>query len=187
MAVSVQDMQAAMGELRNELQKEFQSVRDAAAQFQSETRQQFLTEKELVSTTVTERLAIANKGFDDEQKRVNGLLAAEHAAQKEAANLQQRELEQMKVELKAAIQKVEAVSDGKLVEVASKLIEQQDLMKKYELENNAKVDTVHQLLKASVGEMHIEFRDRLSEIRQELTNFEVSVKTEFDQRRSAGL
>ena len=155
MAVSVHDMQAAMGELRNEFQRELQTIRDSTIRFQDETRQQFLTEKEAVSTTVTERLESAGSGFRDEQTRVNSLLERI-----------QGELETMKTEVQAALQKVEAVSDGKLNEVATTLIEQQALMAKYSADNVTKVDTIYEILKIEVNKMHSEFRDRLGEVRQ---------------------
>ena len=159
MAVTVQDMQsaiaAAIGGLRSDLTTEFTSVRDSATAAREETRQQFITEKDAVGATVTERLESASKGFRDEQTRVNGLLERI-----------QRELEEMKSEIQTAIQKVETVSDGKLNEVATTLVAQQALMTEFKTNNDVKVDTVLGILKSEVRDMHTDFRDRLGEVRQ---------------------
>ena len=63
-------------------------------------------------------------------------------------------LDQLSVEVKTAVEKMSAVSDGKLDEVATAIIEQRGIMDAYKVDQALKVGVIHEVLSKGRRSMH---------------------------------
>ena len=90
----------------------------------------------------------ASAGFTSEQERLNKILHAEHD------RLNKQLFDQLSIEVKATVEKVGAVSDGKLDEVASAIIEQRATMEAYKVDQKLKVDVINEILSKELRNMH---------------------------------
>ena len=63
-------------------------------------------------------------------------------------------LEELKSGLEAAVGKMAAVSDGKLDDVASKLIAQEALMSEYKADQAKNIQVIHTVMSGEVRTMH---------------------------------
>ena len=131
-----QDLEGAMSSLRVEisgivapqiaasvtgLRSEI-DVRVSAALGEVRTHGETITQR--VSVAVEERFQNASAGFSAEQARLNGLMHVEHERLTQAHAATKQLLAQLKAEVDATVEKMAAVSDGKLEEVAASIIEQ---------------------------------------------------------------
>ena len=162
MAITFDDLQAAMESLRQEipglvasqlaasitgLRSEIDVTVSAAL---ADVRQQNETTTQRVSVVVDEQFQKASAGYTAEQERVNGILRAEHDRLTQVLSENKQLLDQLSVEVKATVDKIGAVSEGELDQVASALIEQQATMEAYKEEKKRKVDVVHEMLSKEV-------------------------------------
>ena len=107
-----------------------------------------------MSVVVDEQFQKASARFTTEQERVNGFPRAEHDRLIQVLNENKQLLDQLSVEVKATVDKIGAVSEGKLDQVASALIEPQATMQAYTDDQKRKVDVVHEILSKEVRLMH---------------------------------
>ena len=119
-----------------------------------EINQQAASSAAQVSSEVDAKFESASAGFQAEQTRLNEILQAQHSRLTEL-------VDKLSAEVNEAVQKVSTVSEGKLDQVATAILEQQNKMAEYESKAEAikqagveKVDTVHQILSAEVRLMH---------------------------------
>ena len=89
----------------------------------TEVSQQNDTTTQRVSVAVDEQFQKAFAGFTTEQDRFNGILRAEHDRLTQEIEVNKQLLDQFSVEVKTAVEKMSAVSDGKLDKVATAILE----------------------------------------------------------------
>ena len=94
----------------------------------SEVRSHSETMSQSVSGGVEERFQHAAAGFSAEQQRLNDLMHVEHERLARAQPAIAVLLAKLKVDVETAVGKLSAVSDGKLEQVASVLVEQRATM-----------------------------------------------------------
>ena len=63
-------------------------------------------------------------------------------------------IDQLSIDVRTTVEKVSAVSDGKLDEVANAIIEQRATMEAYKVYQNLNVDVIHEILSKEVRSMH---------------------------------
>ena len=119
-----------------------------------EINQQATSSTAQVSSEVDAKFESASAGFLSEQTRLNDILQAEHSRLTEL-------VDNLSAEVRDAVLKVSTVSEGKLDQVATAILEQQNKMAEYEskaeairLAGEEKIDTVHQIFSAEVRLMH---------------------------------
>ena len=159
MAITFDDFTAALNSLRQEIpgmiapgivslrtdiDAAMRCLNDAAL---VEIRQHSSSTAQQVTSEVDARFQSAAVGFQAEQNRLDTIVGNEH-------NRLTSLVDKLSIDVKAAVEKVPTVADGKLNEVATALIEQQATMDKYEKEAVKKVATVHQILRSEVSMMH---------------------------------
>ena len=83
---------------------------------------------EAVDARVDARFQHATTGFIEERDRLNGELSAGQARLTATQTQLTETLARLQVDLDTAVAKIKSVSDGKLDEVASQLVEQSDKM-----------------------------------------------------------
>ena len=127
MAITFDDLASAMNSLRGEIPGLIApSISGLRSQIDSavgaalvEIRQQSATTAQHVTSAVGEQFQSAATGFTNEQDRLNKIL---HAEQNRLTAL----LDQLTIDVRTSVEKVSAVSDGKLDEVATALVEQRE-------------------------------------------------------------
>ena len=170
---TIQDLERAMNSLRAEiativaphvaasitgLRNEFSGSVAAAL---AELRHHSETTAQQVSDTVDSRFQHASQGFSDEQ----GLMRGQIQAGQVRITATQAEIEKtlgtLKTNVDAAVGKMAAVSDGKLEEVASQLIGQEDkvtgfavAMASYEADQANNIEVIHGIMSVEVRTMH---------------------------------
>ena len=120
----------------------------------SELRSHSETISQRVSVAVEERLQHASTGLSAEQQRLNALMHKEHERLTQAQVAIEELLATLKVDVETAVGKLSAVSDGKLEQVASVLIEQQATLDKYRVDQDLKVGAAREVLSIEVRKMH---------------------------------
>ena len=103
---------------------------------------------------VDERFQHASTGFSAEQERLNGIMHAEHERLTQAQTGFEQVLEKLKTDVTSAVEKISAVSDGKLDEVATALVEQSAKMTAYEADQAKNIDVIHRVMRNEVSQMH---------------------------------
>ena len=119
-----------------------------------ELRQHSETTTQRVSVAVDERFQHASTCFSAQQERLNGIMRAEHDRLTQAPAVAEQLLEKLRVDVTTAVEKMGAVSDGKLDEVATAIIEQRAKLAAYEVEQELKVGVIHEILSKEVRSMH---------------------------------
>ena len=174
MAISIQDLQSAMTELRQEFQTSLLSLRseteNAVGTALTEIRQENKNSEQRISQSTADALSSASQGFSSEQTRVNDLL--------EKGTQQAGVLEKLNSDVQAAIEKVAAVSDGKLDLVVGEL-------ESIRVDNKTKTDTIYDIFKKEVSQMYSTMQDRLQEGVRRMDDFEQRVRVEFQGQRPA--
>ena len=131
-AITFDDLASAMNALRQEipgliapsisgLRSEIDTAVGAAL---VEIRQQSATTAQHVTSAVDEQFQSAATGLTNEQDRLNNILHAEHHRLSAL-------LDQLTIDVRTSVEKVFAVTDGKLDEVATALLEQRATMEAY--------------------------------------------------------
>ena len=114
-------MAASITSLRSEVDVTVTAARD-------ELRQHSETTTQRVSVAVNELFQNASIGFSTGQERLNGIWRGEHDRLTRQIEVNKQLLEKLSVEVRTAVEKMSAVSDGKLDEVSTAIIEQRAKM-----------------------------------------------------------
>ena len=116
---------------------------------------------EAVDARVDVRFQLAATGFSEEQVRLNGELNAGQARLTATQTELAETLAKLNVDLDTAVAKIMSVSDGKLHEVASQIVEQSDkmtgfevAMASYEADQAKNIELIHTIMSSEVRTMH---------------------------------
>ena len=111
----------AISSLRTEIGKSQEVQNDA---MRVEIRQQAASSAAQVTSEVDAKFQSASAGFQAEQTRLNDILRSEHTRLTDLVN-------KLSTEVNEAVHKVSTVSEGKLDQVVTVLLEQQSKMAEY--------------------------------------------------------
>ena len=148
----------------------------------AEVRQQSATTAQQVSCAVDEQLQKTATGFTSEQERLNNIRRAEHDRLIQVLEMNLQLLDQLSIEVKATVEKVATVGDGKLDEVTTAIIEQRDTMEAYKIDQKMKVDVIHEILSKEVHSMHGSITEVNTRTLAQMDHLERAVGAEMQRR-----
>ena len=166
---SLQDLEGAMNALRGEISAivalqvaaSITALRNEVSTSVSAALTELRQHSEAVDARVDARFQLAETGFTEEQVRFNGPLDAGQARLTVTQTQLAETLARLKVDLDAAVAKIMAVSDGKLDEVASQLVDQSDkmtgfkvAMASYAADQAKNIQVIHTIMSGEVRTMH---------------------------------
>ena len=166
---TIQDLEGAMNSLRGEISvivpphiaASITALRNEVSSSVSAALNELRQHSEAVEARVDASFQLAATGFSEEQVRLNGELNAGQTRLTATQTQLAETLAKLKVDLDTAVAKIKSVSDGKLDEVASQLVEQSDkmtgfevAMSSYEADQAKNIQVIHTIMSGEVRTMH---------------------------------
>ena len=146
-AIVAPQIAASTTSLRSEVD---QTVTAALAELRSHSES--IAQK--VSTAVEKKFQSASVAFAAEQEQTKAALQAGQDRITATQGIFEQTLATLDSELKAAVEKLATVSDGKLDTVATKLIAQEALMEDFKADHAKNIQVVHTIMSSEVRDMH---------------------------------